>query len=289
MKPLNYLYSTLLFFLLVTIGACSNDDNQVQDKEVPLPIKNDFLEKYPVAQIKSFHSYSNGIQQIDFIDHEKNEASIWYVNDSWKMTSTEISDIGQLPMKVKKAFSDSEFGDAQVIDICKTEREEIEQPLYMLHFQYKWKDVEKVEHYVFINGDGMFLTTLTWTPNSQRWFVGLPKDHFDFIAKKYAGAQIRGYINNAGEHEYFIFHQNIIKYVFFRGENTTDYGFWKETRYELDKSVQIPQNVLNVLNRLHPDFSYTNVYYIESDQGNAYWFVDKNDKNELGYCIGANT
>ena len=69
MKPLNYLYSTLLFFLLVTIGACSNDDNQVQDKEVPLPIKNDFLGKYPVAQIKSFHSYSNGIQQIDFIDH----------------------------------------------------------------------------------------------------------------------------------------------------------------------------------------------------------------------------
>jgi len=71
----------------------------------------------------------------------------------------------------------------------------------------------------------------------------LPKDHFDFIAKKYSGAEIRGYINNSGEREYIILHGDTIKYVFFGGEVATDRMFWKETRYELSKDAVVPDNV----------------------------------------------
>lgn len=40
-----------------------------------------------------------------------------------------------------------------------------------------------------------------------------------------------------------------------------------------------------VLKRDNPDFVYTNLYYIESPEGNAYFFQDKNDDRELGYTI----
>ena len=40
-----------------------------------------------------------------------------------------------------------------------------------------------------------------------------------------------------------------------------------------------------VLKRDNPDFVYTNLYYIESPEGNAYLFQDKNDDRELGYTI----
>ena len=32
-------------------------------------------------------------------------------------------------------------------------------------------------------------------------------------------------------------------------------------------------------------FVYTNLYYIESPEGNALFFQDKNDDRELGYTI----
>ena len=65
----------------------------------------------------------------------------------------------------------------------------------------------------------------------------------------------------------------------------TDYYFWKETRYEISLDTKVPDNVARVLKRDNPDFVYTNLYYIESPEGNAYFFQDKNDDRELGYTI----
>lgn len=81
-------------------------------------------------------------------------------------------------------------------------------------------------------------------------------------------------------------HNDTLKFVSFRGEDETDYYFWKETNGM--KSVQIskvPDNMARVLKRNNPDFVYTNLYYIESPEGNAYFFQDKNDDRELGYTI----
>ena len=49
--------------------------------------------------------------------------------------------------------------------------------------------------------------------------------------------------------------------------------------------TKVPDNVARVLKRDNPDFVYINLYYIESPEGNAYLFQDKNDDRELGYTI----
>lgn len=146
-----------------------------------------------------------------------------------------------------------------------------------------------VEHYIFLNDDGLFLTKFTWIPNDPVNFVSLPKDHFDFISEKYKGAEMRGYVNNAGVHEYFILHEGSIKYVFFERKIATERDFWKETRYELSKDTKIPDNVAQRLKKNNPDFTYTNLYYIEAKQENQYLFVDMNHDQELGYYIGEDT
>lgn len=288
MKRLNYFYYILACVLFMGMLTACEKENQLEE-EIPVAIKSDFTARYPLSQIKTFRNYSDGQSQLDFIDNEQNEASVWYVNDTWKITHTKISNIQQLPLKAQSTFKNSEYGNAQIIDIYKTERDGIDKALYTLHFQYQWKKTPNVEHYVFINDDGLYLTTFTWTPNDPRWFVTLSKDHFDFIAKKYNGAEIRGYINNSGEHEYIILHGDTIKYVFFEGEVATDRIFWKETRYELIGDAIIPDNVSKILKQNNPDFTYTNIYYIESNQGNAYLFIDKNHDQELGYYIGENS
>lgn len=287
MKRTNCVYY-LLVCMLLCFTACEKDNSSIED-EIPVAIKSDFSKRSPSAEITTFNNYSNNICLIDFIDQEQNKASAWYDNEDWKMTYTQINDIQRLPFEVLNAFMGTPYCDAKEIKIAKTERAGIEKGLYMIHFQYRWKDVENVEHYVFISEDGLLLSTFTWKPNDTRWFVKLPQDHFDFITKKYNGAEIKGYVNNAGEHEYFILHNDTIKYVTFRGNVSTDWRFWKETRYELNKDTKIPDNVATALTHIDPDFTYTNLYYIESNDGNWYFFQDKNKDNELGYTIREDT
>ena len=287
MKRTNCVYYVLVCMLLC-FTACDKHNSSIED-EIPAAIKSDFSKRSPSAEITAFNNHSNNICQIEFLDKEQNEASTWYDNEDWKMTYTQISDIQQLPFEVLSAFMDTQYRDVKNIDISKTERAGIDTGLYMIHFLYHRKNVENVEHNVFISEDGLLLSTFTWKPNDTRWFVNLPQDHFDFITEKYNGAEIKGYVNNAGEHEYFILHNDTIKYVTFGGTVSTDWGFWRETRYELNKNTKTPDNVATALTHIDPDFTYTNLYYIESNDGNWYFFQDKTRDNELGYNIREDT
>lgn len=286
MKRINCIHYIVACMLLTCITACDKENSTIED-EIPAAIKSDFSKRYPSAEITSFMNYSDGIDQIKFKDPEQNEALISYVNDSWKMTYTEISDIQQLPIEVQTAFLQAGYIGVQDIEIFKTERAGITRPLYTLHFTYPWKKSDNMQHYIYINDDGLYLRTLRCTPNDTRWFVNLPEDHFNFIHEKYKGAEIRGYMND-GEHEYFILHNDTIKHVFFHGEIATDRGFWRRTVYELSMDTPIPDNVAKVLKHDNPDFIYTNLYYIESEEGNSYLFQDKKRDDELGYTIGEN-
>lgn len=243
--------------------------------------KIEVLRRLPEAFVEVVEEFS----QINVIDKDQNEASIWYVDDIWKMTRTKIADFNQLSLEAQTVFENSKYRFAQFENIYKTEREGMDRSLYTLHFLYQWKNVKDMTHYVCLNDDGMFLAVYTWTPNDSTWFVDLPKAHFDFIYKKYDGSEIRGYQNNGGYYDYFVLHNDTLKFVSFRGEVETDYYFWKETRYEISLDTKVPDNVARVLKRDNPDFVYTNLYYIESPEGNAYFFQDKNDDRELGYTI----
>lgn len=278
------LHYVLICILLIGITACEKEKTN-SEGNFPIAIKSDFSERHPAARSIKYQKYPDDLNVIEFIDGENNPASIWYANDTWKMTYTRIYEMSQLPSEVQTTFNQFGYNDAQFIQIYKTEREGFDKDLYTFYFQYSWKMHNYVEHYVFINDDGLHLTTCRWAPNDTRSFIKLPQDHFDFIKQKYNGAEIRGYINNAGTHEYYIQHNDTLKTVTFRGDVATDAGFWKETKYELSINTTIPDNVLKVLKQNDPDFTYTNVYFIESDRGNAYFLQDKNRENELGYTI----
>lgn len=284
MQSKSLIYTTLICMLFMTFTACEKET--LQKEEIPITIKTDFITRYPLAEVTAFHTFSGDLRQLEFINEDQNKASVWYVNEDWKMTHTQVDNIKQLPLKALFSFGNSPYADANIIDIYKTEREGINKSLYTLHFKFPWKKTPNVEHYIFINEDGLFLKTISLAPNNPSYFVTLSKDHFDFISRKYIGAEIRGYINNAGAHEYFILHEDTIKYVSFGAEEASEYGFWKETRYELNLDVDIPDNVINQLQKGHPGFTYSNIYYIESPRGNAYLFQDKNHDQELGYYIG---
>lgn len=288
MKRTNCFCHILVCMLLICITACDRDNSEIED-EIPATIKNDFFVRNPSAQISAAQTYSDDLYLIEFTDQEQNEAMAWYADDTWKMTYTEMADLQQLPAEVQNTFYTLGYYDAQNVKISKTERAGIAKGLYTLYFQYRWKKVENMEHYIFINDDGFYLTKYTWTPNDTRWFPVLPQAHFDFIAKKYNGSEIRGYINNGGYFEYYILHNDTLKCVTLRGEDATDREFWKETRYEISIDTKIPENVAKVLKHNDPDFTYTHLYYIESREGNAYFFQDKNRDNELGYTIGENS
>lgn len=288
MRQSNLLHAVLFCMLLVCATSCDKEERDLTEDNLPAAIQKDLSERYPGAEIKTSYKLSDGLLQIDFTDEIQNQGSVYYTNETWKMTHTKLFDSGQLPLKVQQAFYNSGYGNAKIEDIYETKRDGIERTVYTLHFKYRWKKVEDVEHYVFINDDGLLLSTISCKPNDPCWFINLPAAHFDFITKKYKGAEIRAYINEASIHVYLILHEGIIKKVSFRGESPDERDFWKETRYEISLDTKIPENVIQNLKRTDPDFTYTNLYYIESGEGNAYLFEDQKRDNNLGYIIGEN-
>lgn len=285
MRRVSICYYLLLCVFFISITGCGDSEQSVQKPELQVVIKNDFEKRYPSGSIASFLIYRDNFCEIKFLDEDKNEAIITYVDEVWKITHTKIKDIDRLPSKVQKTFESSEYRGASILDVYRTDRDGIERSLYTLHFQFPWKDVEKLEHHVFINDDGLYLGMYSPEPNNPVWWANLPTSHFDFIAKRYEGAEIRGYINNWGSHEYFVLHKGVIKHVFFTGLDVTERVFWEKTEYELDINTKIPDNVSRRLKSDNPEFSYTNVYYIEGYRGDAYLFVDENHPNNLGHNI----
>lgn len=282
----NLCWYTIVCFLFMNVAACSSDDDYKEKSlEMPKTIKDDFDQRQPSSEIINFKSSrSDTIFEIKFIDINKNKGETFYADQKWKITIKEINEFSKLPKTVQNSFKKSEYADSNILDIVEISRDDIERSLYRLHFKHLAHNTPDVEHYTFMNDDGLILTTLNYKTNDDWMFPVLPKAHFDYIKNKYAGAEVRGYVNNSGYYEYFIIHNNIIKFVFFNGKVPTDRSFWKETSYELPIDSKIPENVMNVLNRIRidDDFNYTNIYKIETSEGNAYSFMDSTH----GYTIG---
>lgn len=175
MKRVPFFYYIMACLLSICITACDKEEQLIED-EIPEMIKADLSKRYPSVEILNYQEYSN-FSQINVIDKDQNEASIWYVDDIWKMTHTKIADFNQLSLEAQTVFENSKYRFAQFENIYKTEREGMDRSLYTLHFLYQWKNVKDMTHYVCLNDDGMFLAVYTWTPNDPTWFVDLPKAH----------------------------------------------------------------------------------------------------------------
>lgn len=293
MKLLNRFCCALTCTLFVLITSCNKDSRLEAEADIPQAIRNDFSKRYSAAEIvKVYRNDPGGWCQIDFIDEEQNRISATYENEAWAMAYTKIDHIRLLPVKVWQAFEQAGYGDAQTFEnIYKTERAGIERPAYTIDFLYTWKGIDNVTHNITIDEDGLLLDIIGYDRIDPRMGVTytLPESHLGFIAGKYKGAEIRGYVYDLGMHKYFILHENTVKHVFFGGEIETEYRFWRETKYEISIDTAVPDNVIEVLKQMDPAFSYTNLYYIESETGNAYHFENRNHEQNLGYCIGENT
>ncbi len=273
--------------LCICITACEKDCRIEPSEDIPGRIRSDFSARYPAAEIINAAPDYGTFYQIDFVDEEQNQASALYRNETWENTCTYFKQVGQLPAKVQQAFVQAGYSISQPLEKAyKTEQAGIEKALYTIHFLYPWKKTKDMTHNILINEDGMLLQTLTeslYDPIQMPF--PLSEAHLGFMAARYPGADVKAYVHIGGRYEYIILHESILKYVYFRGADIKDGYFWDETRYELSRDVRIPANVLKVLRDSEPDFTYTNIYYIESTEGNSYLFVDKNHEYELGYSI----
>lgn len=291
MKLINNFYYVLISILLLCIISCSNDDHSDNKNRTPQVILNDFQKRYPSVSIQSIANDGAKLHEIRFLDQDKNEGVCIYIDMAWEMSQLKLKDPTKLPEKVQKAFDATKYTGVPFWYVYKTDRAGIERSLYTLHFLFPVHDIRDVTHDVLINDDGLLLDVLTSGLSDHTWgpHLGTARAaHFDFIAEKYKDSDIRGYINNAGSHEYFVLHEGIMKYVFFRNVDESQRGFWEKTEYALDINTNIPENVIKDLKNEYPDFNYTDIVYREEPDGDSYWFIDKNDPFEKGYIIPIN-
>ncbi|MFQ9022661.1 MAG: hypothetical protein ACLR6J_18655 [Parabacteroides merdae] len=139
-KPIytfEYETSSLFYYIMacllsICITACDKEEQLIED-EIPEMIKADLSKRYPSVEILNYQEYSN-FSQINVIDKDQNEASIWYVDDIWKMTHTKIADFNQLSLEAQTVFENSKYRFAQFENIYKTEREGMDRSLLYITF-----------------------------------------------------------------------------------------------------------------------------------------------------------
>ena len=105
MKRVPFFYYIMACLLSICITACDKEEQLIED-EIPEMIKADLSKRYPSVEILNYQEYSN-FSQINVIDKDQNEASIWYVDDIWKMTHTKIADFNQLSLEAQTVFENS--------------------------------------------------------------------------------------------------------------------------------------------------------------------------------------
>lgn len=291
MRLISKFYYVLIGILFLCIVGCSDDDHVENKNKTPQVILDDFNKRYPSVSILSISNDGVKIHRISFLDEDKNEGISIYVDKIWEMSQLKLKDQNKLPQKVQKAFDATKYIGVPLWYVYKTDRAGIERSLYTLHFLFPLHDIGEVTHDVLINDDGLLLDVLTSGLNDQTWCPHLGEGrtvHTDFIAEKYKGSDVRGYIFNTGMHEYFVLHEGIVKFIYFGTSDSSERGFWKKTEYALDIEAEIPDNVIHYLKNEYPDFNYTDIVYREELFGDSYCFIDKNDPSEKGYIIPIN-
>lgn len=287
MKQINFIKYALICTLFVFAIACDKDESIKES--IPEKVQTEFQRKFPNARISDYTKYQEPlileeIWEIEFTNNGGSDTKAWYKSDgTWKMTQTKLKTVNDLTSEAKDAFTTSIYGNEKVNEIYKTERDKIQGYLYTLAFKLPSQASEDKVSYVFINDDGLFLNKYTWSEYDARSIVSLPEKQFKFINDTYKNAEIRGYINNSGLHQYFILHDETVKFVFFGWSSSQ--SSWKETRYELDIETVLPDNVIKYMERVAPGFVYTNIYYIETELVNKYYLVDKSTPKEVGHYV----
>ena len=216
-------------------------------------------------------------------DKDGNESLVAYVDNSWNRTVQTLSDINKLPDNVQLSFF------KEIPDTAKYEFWEIKEvtqacisgKYYVLCYLVYDSSIPSL-HTLVIDSEGMVLKSCGYELNNTAYVRPFSTD-IDWISEHYKGAIVRGYVNDMGDDEYLIIHDEVLKAVLFNS-NTRE-AKWKETRYDLPEGMTVPSHVLDTLHAIHPDFTYTEITVVETPNGNYYTFVDGTRPDRLGYNI----
>lgn len=278
------------FFVMLSILACSEENFPQIEKQLPVAVMRDFAQRFGDVSIASYTIYSEDIE-IKFTDAGQNQSTAFYVDNQWSMTVTNLSDLEKLPRLISKQLSQTPYAKLnpeQILGIERIERRELSHVLYTLKFTYPYHEYQRMYHEVLLNEDGTQLLVRRECSNDQRNFVSLVQSELDYIQVHYAGADIRGYINDGGDDCFLFVHDGILKQIYFdnTNRNRPEEWSWKKTISPLPVDASIPASVLAHLKATDPTFHYTEVFFIETPDGNGYMFIDGESANRLGYTIG---
>lgn len=290
MTKLSGLFACVL--LAFALAACNseNDVPSAKENELPEAIAQDFNNRYGDNTIEHVYTgsdfYRHTGQQETMVyckDKAGNKVFVSYVDNVWNRTVLTLSDVNKLPDAVLQSFFSEIPGDAkyefwkvnEVLQAC------ISGKYYVLCYLVYDSSIPSL-HTLVVDSEGTVLKSCGYELNDNAYVRPLPAD-IDWISKHYSGATVLGYVNDMGDDEYLITHNNVLKTVLFNSD-TRDVR-WKETRCKLPEGTAVPSSVLDALHAIHPDFTYTEITFVETPKGNYYTFVDGTRPDRLGYNI----
>lgn len=272
----------------ILLASCGSESEfRSENDNLTESISNDFNSRYKGFAIKSVSVsndfYRDSDRQETFIrcvDSYGDERIVAYVNNKWNRSVRVLADKSQLPYAVQNTL---EGETPNEIDLIKeAEFAGIGNKEYIIHYKRDIPFAKNCVHTLIVNDNGMVLRKCSYSLNDPDCIYPFAED-ISWIMRRYKNATILGYINDLGDDEYIIEHGGVIKTVLFR-PNAQPY--WKKTTYPLQPNMTIPQHVLDKLKATAPNFTYTDVTVVETEEGNGFIFTDNSKVDRPAYIIG---
>lgn len=294
MKRCKLILFLAVYSVVFSLTSCSSEnENSPEGIFLAENISKDFNNRYNSFTIESvftgsdfYHDSELEETYITCTDTESNKCLVVYLEGIWNRTIRTFSDTRQLPYAVQERLESCLKEPAKVIDqIKEAEFAALNTKEYIIRYRQDTLQAKNCVHTLVTDDNGTILRLCTYSLNEPDNVYPLT-ENIGWIKQRYRGASILGYINDLGDDEFMVKHDGIMKTVRFRFNRNYDCN-WESTTYPLQPDSVIPTHVLERLQAIAPNFSYTDVTVIESKSGTGYTFTDNSKADSPGYTIGS--
>lgn len=243
------LFPIILFALIAGVVACDDDD----DKKVTVneAVKSFIEQRYNGATIREAEYDRDGLLDVEFLHDGLIKDAYFNSASTWLYTEWDIA-LASLPEVVKNAVMQA-YPDFRIeeVDFIETENN-----------SYYEVEIDKggVEQWVFVTADGVIVENGTDSVQPS-----LDETVMSLIEERYPNASIVGTdYDRDGLFEVEIFHENIVKDVYFNSSLE-----WVYTKWDVAIAL-LPKAVTDALADAYPDYTIDDADYIESSSANCY-------------------
>ena len=279
----------LFYFIAVSLSlifnACSDSANEIDPfaDKISKEVRSDINKRFSQFTITSCYDALDGLQKIELQDENDNAVQLHYKNNEFEAEYKKRAELTDLPQKVQEAFSKLWVVGMHDLEIFKTERAYLKHDLYTFCFLQTTEKVKNFTYRILINDDGTILDKTNSIFRDELLLQPNNLLQFDYVEKKYAGADVRAQLRDEGNYTLIIFHEGYKKYVHFDNNDPLSSRFWEKTKYEIPMDYPVPTRILDKLKADYPDFVYTTIFKTETPYGNEYSFIDRTKDEEPGY------